>query len=240
MSKIYDLYLESGPRRKKTMVHVFDLLGCIATGNTAAEAVAAAPDAIRTYLRFLKRHDEKVDPGAAINTRIAEHIVDTTTFIGQGSSYITFDPDLSPVTPKEIELYLARFHSMRETLASWVESRTDMQLDAETGDGGRPASKIVLHIANGSAYLQPILGTFPGLPSIHHAVERGEVTLAGALRRVDTTVAERLHAATPAQRRDIIQRPDHVRTMRKAIRRMLEHDWEHLSELSRRSNGPRL
>jgi hypothetical protein len=27
-------------------------------------------------------------------------------------------------------------------------------------------------------------------------------------------------------------------TLRKALRRMLEHDWEHLAELSRRDGGP--
>jgi hypothetical protein len=31
---LYDLYLESGPKRKKTMVHVLDLLGCIVHGPT--------------------------------------------------------------------------------------------------------------------------------------------------------------------------------------------------------------
>ena len=28
----YKLYVESGPKRRKTMVHVFSLLGCVATG----------------------------------------------------------------------------------------------------------------------------------------------------------------------------------------------------------------
>jgi hypothetical protein len=29
---VHDLYLESGPKRRKTMVHVLDLLGCVAVG----------------------------------------------------------------------------------------------------------------------------------------------------------------------------------------------------------------
>lgn len=238
--KTYDLYLESGPQHKKTMVHVFDPLGCIANGPTTEEAMAATPDAIRIYLRFLKRTGETVDPKAAFKTRVAEHIAEAGNFIGQGTSYITYGPDLNPVTPREIETYLARFHAMRETLAHWVESQTDKQLDAVPRAGGRPARKIVLHVINGSAYLQPIVGTFPGLPSIHRAVERSELILAKAVRLVDSTVAERLRAATATQRRDVVQRTDHVRTMRKAIRRMLEHDWEHLAELARRPGGPKL
>ena len=50
----YKLYLESGPRKKRTMVHVLDLLGCIAKGSTTEEALDNTPGAIRAYLRFLK------------------------------------------------------------------------------------------------------------------------------------------------------------------------------------------
>ena len=50
--KEYALYLESGPRRRKTMVHVLELLGCIAQGPTTEKALAATPEAIRAYLRF--------------------------------------------------------------------------------------------------------------------------------------------------------------------------------------------
>jgi len=42
----YDLYLESGPRRKKTMVYVLDLLGCMANGLTTEEALARAPSTL--------------------------------------------------------------------------------------------------------------------------------------------------------------------------------------------------
>ena len=43
----YALYLESGPKHKKTMVHVLGLLGCIAQGPTTEAALEAAPQAIR-------------------------------------------------------------------------------------------------------------------------------------------------------------------------------------------------
>jgi predicted RNase H-like HicB family nuclease len=238
--KTYDLYLESGPKRKKTMVHVFELLGCIANGATSDDAVAAAPEAIRTYLRFLKRHGERVDPEAPFDVRVAEHIAETAIFIGQGSPYIIFGPDLEPVTPKESETYVARFHAMRETLAEWAESKTDWQLAAEPKGGGRPARSVLLHVLNGTGYLSPVLGTIPGMSSLYNAAEKGQVPLGEAFRRVDEAVGERLREATVEQRRAVIQRPKEVRTLRKGIRRLLEHDWEHLAELSRRPGGPEL
>ena len=63
----YKLYLESGPKKKKTMVHVLDLVGCIAKGPTTDEALNRTPEAIRAYLRFLKRHarpDSSFEPVA--------------------------------------------------------------------------------------------------------------------------------------------------------------------------------
>jgi predicted RNase H-like HicB family nuclease len=237
----YALYLESGPKRRKTMVHVLGLLGCVATGPTTEAALEATPDAIRAYLRFLKRHGESVDPKAPVKTRITQHIAETAIFIGQGSPYITFGPDLKPVTPREIETYLNRFHGLRDELASWLESQTDKQLDAAPRGGGRPARKVILHVMNATGYLSPLLGTIRGMSAITTAAERGAIPLAAALRQVDATVAASLRAASPAQRRAIIRPgPDRIRTLRKAIRRMLEHDWEHLAELSRRPGGPKL
>jgi predicted RNase H-like HicB family nuclease len=236
----YALYLESGPKRRKTMVHVLDLLGCIATGPTTEAALDATPDAIRAYLRFLARHGEAVDPDATIETRVAEHITEPGTFIGQGSPYLTFEPDLEPVSECEIETFLARFHSMREEIALWVAGLTEAELGAKPRDGGRPARAIVLHVMSVGGYLSAALGGAPGFGSVAGKAERGEIGLADALRTIDVMAGERVRAATPEQRAAVVQRPKDVRTLRKALRRTLEHDWEHLAELSRRPGGPKL
>lgn len=238
--KTYALYLESGPKHKKTMVHVFDLLGCVVTGPTTEAALEATPDAIRSYLRFLERHGESVDPDAAFQTRVAEHIAETAIFIGQGSPYITFGPDLRPITPEEIEVAVAHFHAMRETLAKWVATLSDKELDAKPKEGGRPARAVVLHVMSVGGYLAASLGGKPGMGSAKGKSERGEISLAEGLLAVDRMAAERVRAATPDQRSAIIQRPQDLRTLRKALRRTLEHDWEHLTELSRRPGGPKL
>jgi predicted RNase H-like HicB family nuclease len=237
----YDLYLESGAQYKKTLVHILDLLGCVVTGPTTEDALEATPDAIRAYLRLLKRTGENVDPKAPMKTRVAQHIIGAAQVIGMDSSYITFDPDLKPVTPRDIETYAARFHALREELATWVESQSDKQLDAKPKAGGRPARKVILHLMNATGYLSPLVGTIRGMSALTTAAERGAIPLPAALRQVDAVIAESLRAATPAQRRAIGHlSPERTRTVRKAIRRTLEHDWEHLAELSRRPGGPTL
>src|SRR5262249_20971480 len=93
----YSLYLESGPRRRKTSVHVLDLLGCVAVGPTTEGALAATPDAIRAYRCFLHRHGETVAPDAPFGTRVVEHVTEGM-WLGNGSPYLVFGPDLEPVT----------------------------------------------------------------------------------------------------------------------------------------------
>ena len=44
--KTYGLHLESGPKRMKTMVHVPELLGCVANGPTTDAALAATPESM--------------------------------------------------------------------------------------------------------------------------------------------------------------------------------------------------
>ncbi|MGH2598656.1 MAG: type II toxin-antitoxin system HicB family antitoxin [Dehalococcoidia bacterium] len=236
----YDLSLESGPRRRKTMVHVLDLLGCVAVGPTTEEAIDAAPEAIRAYRRFLHRHGEPVDPDAPFSTRIAEHVT-TGAWLGNGSPYFVFGPDLDPLAVEEVETFLRRFQSMREELARWTEAQTDGYLDTRPATGGRVARAILLHVLGPTgAYLSSALGSAPGFSRIHGAAERGEMPLPEALRRSATMAADRLHATTPEEWSAVRDLPSGPRTLRKALRRLLEHDWEHLAELSRRPGGPPL
>lgn len=234
----YALYLESGPRHKKTMAHVFDLLGCVVVGPTTEEAVAAAPDAIRAYHCFMRRHGERLDAETPIETRIAEHITEGE-WLGNGSPYVMFEPDFAPVTEAEIEIYLRRFRWMNETLAEWTAGQTNKQLDAEPKGGGRTARAVLLHVIGPvGSYLSAALGSAPGFSALHGAAERGELSLPDALHRITIQAEERVRATTPEERAAVRQRPKDLRTLRKALRRMLEHTWEHLAELSRRPGGP--
>ena len=65
-----------------------------------------------------------------------------------------------------------------------------------------------------------------------------QMPVAEGIRHVWELVSRKLRETTPEQRTAVIERGQMVRTLRKAIRRTLEHDWEHLMELSRRPGGP--
>jgi uncharacterized damage-inducible protein DinB len=238
----YALHLESGLQRRKTTAHALDLLGCVAVGLTTDAALAATPDAIRAYLRFLRRHGEPAaDPDAPFDTRIAEHVTQGY-WLGNGSPYLTFCPDLEPLRDDEIERYLRRFAWMRAELATWAATQSDDQLAASPPDGGRTARAILLHILGATgAYLATALGSGPGFTRLQTAADRGDIPLPDALRRAAALAVERVRAATPEQRAAVREHPTQgARTLHRGLRRMLEHDWEHPAELSRRPGGPPL
>lgn len=238
----YALYLESGPKRRKTMVHALDLLGCVAVGPTTGDALDATPEAIRAYLRFLRRHDEPgaPSPDAPFSTEVVEHITEGA-WLGNGSPYLIFGPDLEPITEAEMETYLRRVRWLCGELADWAASRTAAELDAQPAGGGRPSRAVLLHLLGSQgAYLAAALGSAPGFSKLAGAAERGQLDLADALRQSAALVAERARATTPEQRAAVRELPAGPRTLRKAFRRMLEHDWEHLAELGRRPGGPAL
>lgn len=235
MASTYSLYLESGPKRRKTMVHALDLLGCVATGPTTEEALVATPEAIRAYLRFLARHGEAVSPDAPFETVVVEHITEGD-WLGNGSPYIVFGPDLEPLTDAEIETCLNRVRWLCDDLADWLTRHTSAELDASPPDGGgRTARSTALHVlgAEGS-YLASALGGAHGFSRLHSAAERGEIAMPDALRRAGEMVVERARATTPEERAAVRQLPAGPRTFHKALRRTLEHSWEHLAELERR------
>lgn len=237
----YDLYLESGPRYRTTMVHVLDpeLLGCVAVGPTTAAALAATPEAIRAFGRFLHRHGELVDTNEPFQTQVAEHITEGE-MLGSGSPYLLFGPDLAPLSETEIDSFLRRSRALRGELADWTATQTDELLDA-LPDKGRSKRAVLLHVLGATGpSLSGALGTAPGFHAARSAAERGELSLADALRRTATMATERVLAATPEERMRIRELPGGRRTLRQALRHLLEHDWEHMAELSRRPNGPLL
>lgn len=234
----YALYLDSGPQRSKTMVHVPELLGCIANGPTTEAALEATPGAIRRYRALMAGHGEALDPEAPFETYIAEHITEGTR-LGEGGLEI-IHRDLDPIEQDEIELLLARFTVITAELATWAASQSDGVLDAKP-ERGRTARQILLHVLGPvGPYISAAVGGAPGHHALHRAAERGEIGMAEALERANELAAERIRATSPAQRVAVLaigRAGQRQRTLRSSLRHLLEHHWEHLAELSRGPGG---
>jgi predicted RNase H-like HicB family nuclease/uncharacterized damage-inducible protein DinB len=229
LSAPYALYLESGPQKKTTLVHVLELLGCVVTGKTSDEAVAATSDAIRDYHRFLQRHGEKVDASAKIETRIAEHNTE-----GLFSGQAIWPQDLKPLAPAALTRYLRWLDWSRADLLALVKGIDEKRLRAKPPTG-RSLHDILLHILDADkAYVYSLVGPLQAMGDPTNAAGRGDLDLRIALSEARATAIDRLKALTPAERRTVRKVGQSTYSAHRTIRRMLEHEWEHRREMAAR------
>jgi len=231
----YRLYLESGPRRRKTMVHVLDLLGCSAQGPTTEAALAATPQAIRAYLAVLEQHGEPVDPQADFTTTVAQHVTEGN-WLANGDPTSGFVPDFEPLGADELQVYIQRLDGLLDALLARTRGLSPARMASEPDGGGRPIDAIFRHIAGSQGvYLRYLVGKVDGLPEL---LKQAETAEAGLLPLVLTRLWElcraRLEVLTPEERSRSVPHGQLTWTARRALRRMLEHPWEHLAEISRR------
>ena len=225
--KTYDLYLDSGPMRKKTFVHVPALVGCIARGDTTDAAIEHSPDAIRAYLKFLTGVGEDVDADAPIKIRVAEHVTDAP-FPAGGSGFLPTDTKALSIA--EAGALMRRLGAIHDDLRRLTGRLTVKQLDAVPASG-RPIRRILSHIVGAEGgYLRQI----PGASRLAREVEEGKADAHDALDTLLELETARLDAMSAAERSAIVMRGQSQWTPRAALRRMLEHAWEHDREIAER------
>ena len=235
----YSLYVESGPKLKKTMVHVLDLLGCVAQGPTTEAALESTPEAIRTYLRFLEAHGETVRPNGAINTVVAVH-VKKGAWLGNGDPTPGFAPDFKTLSTQDKIINLQHLAWMQIDLLELIRDVTQEQMLVAPKGGGRSIYDILEHMAESHViYLRYLVGNVDGLPQALKAVQKeGPDSLPLTLSDLWDITNSRLAALSDAERKVLVPHGQVMWSARRAMRRMLEHEWEHLMEISARLNTP--
>lgn len=214
------------------MVHVFDLLGCIAQGPTTDEALANTPDAIRAFLTFLQRHGADVDVAAPFTTIVREHVT-KGGFIGQGNPPDGFGPDFAPIDGGEFAALAERLRWLREDFVARIGTIPAGDLAAKPPKG-RPLSAIIQHVSDSSAtYLRYLVGPVDGLAAACKAVRENPGGAAALSYRWEIDTA-RWMAVTDAERALAVQHGQQTWTARRGIRRALEHEWEHFVEVGAR------
>lgn len=222
----YDLYLDSGPMKKKTFVHVPALAGCIARGDTTDEAIEHAPDAIRAYLRFLARHGEAVDPDGKFAVRVAEHVTDGA-WPGNGAGFLP--TDAKPMTQRDSDTLMRRLGAIHGDLRQLTGGLTAKQLDVEPARG-RSIRRILRHVTGEGGYLRGISGA----SRLLREAEEGRLDAHDALDRLFALECERLRTMSKDERATVIMRGQLPWSARAAVRRMVEHAWEHYVEIAER------
>jgi len=232
---VYKLFLESGPRRKKTMVHVLELLGCISNGPTTEIALERTPAAIQRFLRFLDRHGDAVDLDSEIQTVIEVHVTEGV-WLGNGDPSIVFELDLNQIDNEGIESLIDRLEWMRQDMFELVGVLSEDEL-AEKPEKGRSIRTILEHILESEYAYMYAFGRPEGLPGSGSIVTKREGTLLEWMAYVRSVEIERLRSLNREERSKPFVHWKYTRTARKVMRRMLEHQWEHLVEIEDRLTG---
>ena len=228
----YHLYLESGPKRKTTMVHVLDLLGCFARDGTTELALEATSGAIAAYLTFIERHGETAMPAPrSMDLKLVEHIT-SGALLGIGSPSILFPLDREPLTVDDGEKHLRWLDWAREELLALVGQLSEEELTAAY-PGGRSIKEILQHIWQVEQWYLKNLGGLEKVKRTGNVFEK--------LAVVRAAIRHRFRNLSGEERSKVFLAPGPFGppegdpwTARKSLRRCLEHQWEHLDEVATR------
>jgi predicted RNase H-like HicB family nuclease/uncharacterized damage-inducible protein DinB len=227
----FDVYIETGPKHRKTMTHVLSLAGTTAMGETTDAALDNTRAAIRERIEFLRRHGEDHPDPEPIELTVAEE--DTTTgFLGFAAG--TFGPDLEQISPRDLQRQVRWAEWSRDELIEAARAQRGGLRSGPSGKGRTPA-EILAHVAGSErAYLNSVVGPVEGLNNAIKQVENTPDDPLVALARAREILVARILAMTPEERRAVVQRGKERRTARRMLRRTLEHEWEHVLELKSR------
>jgi predicted RNase H-like HicB family nuclease len=233
MRTTYRLFLESGPKHRKTMVHVPELWGCVFVGPTTQEALDGTPEAIRTYLSFVQRHGGGADPSAEFGVEVAEHVTEGF-WLGNGDPSVVFASDTKALAPGDVATAAERFRNLRAEIMQMLRPLDARRLAYKPAKG-RALDHIAQHVLGaGPAYLRYVFGTRTDQNTVAGRAEKGELTPVEALEAQGELILADLASMTPTQRKPGRLGGKEVWTSRKSLRRLLEHEWEHHQEISRR------
>ena len=202
-------------------------MGCIANDPTTEQTLERTPTAIRQFLHFLERHGENVDPTTEFQIEIEQHITEGV-WLGNGDPSIIFDPDLIPLSREEMEANIQRLEWMRHDLDIMVRRLDSAQMVKQPQPRGRSIRAILEHILESEYAYMYAFGRIEDLPGTGSIVKKRFGDLLDWIAHVRQLEIERLRSLDEKQRSESFVHWKYIRTARKVMRRMLEHQWEHL------------
>jgi len=189
------------------VAHVPGLPGAAARGGTVQEARENIRAAIEEYLSLLRDVGEPV-PKASEDIHLEFQEVDSTTFL----------TDYDTLRPNEMETLFRWMAVSRQELMDLVKSLPEEAFAWQPGDDTPSMRDILCHMAEADLWYTDRLKQWPAAPLFRLAATRG-------------VALERLRALSEEERGRVIVYEGEEWTPRKVMRRMLEHEREHIAQL---------
>jgi predicted RNase H-like HicB family nuclease/uncharacterized damage-inducible protein DinB len=192
---------------KGPVAHVPALPGASARGKTVEEARQNIRAAVEEYLSLLRDVGEPV-PKASEDIHLEFEEVNTTTFL----------TDYDAIHPNEMETLFRWMAVSRQELMDLVKSLPEGASAWKSDDDTLSIRDVLCHMAESDLWYTDRLKQWPEAPLFRLAATRG-------------VALERLRALSDEERVRVTKHEGEEWTPRKVIRRMLEHEREHIAQL---------
>jgi hypothetical protein len=138
------------------------------------------------------------------------------------------------MSSRESDALMRRLDALHGELRALTQGIAAKQLTAQP-EKGRPIRRILAHVCAEGGYLRGVSGA----SRIQREADEDKIDPLDALDRLHALEVQRLASMTPTERREVIMRGQSPWSVRSAVRRMLEHAWEHYVEIAARlGRGP--
>jgi predicted RNase H-like HicB family nuclease/uncharacterized damage-inducible protein DinB len=207
----YHIYLETSQEAIDEggyLAHVVDLIGCAARGKTKEEALANTRAAIVEVLAVLRKHDATVP---AESEPIELDVTETDA--------LALPTDYAALSDDELEALWERASFSRQELLDTLLTVSPTMLKWRENDETWAISNILAHIAQADLWYASRLE------------EAGMRELIWRMSATRALLLQHLQNVPVNQRARVTNHSGEDWTARKAARRMLEHEWEHLAQI---------
>lgn len=225
------------PDSGRWMAHVIELPGYMVVAASRDDVLERLPGAVRDYVEWLRGHGEML-PGAEGPYRFRQDAV--VRGVGpalRGDEAALFPQDMDPVTDDDLATYLKIAGFNRADLLSLTQSLPDDALDLKSDPEAMSAREILRHVGNAEQWYVSRLVEPETLPPEWQDDER--LPIFEFLEMERRTATERLWRLTDEERSALVmpirwaKDPENPEpwTARKALRRLVEHEREHVSHI---------
>jgi predicted RNase H-like HicB family nuclease/uncharacterized damage-inducible protein DinB len=229
----YSIYLEIDAHGR-AMAHVLSLLGCYTKADSSDAALDAVPQAIWDYWAWLRQHGEDVAEPEGTTPQVAEISRGFAPF-QHGDRAALFTPEREPIGVEEMETYLRRWCYARADLLTLTPNVADALLDWQPNAGQMSIRQILRHVGNTNEWYLSRVVDPASLATEWESDDK--LPIFHFLSMEQRTVTARMHRLTAKQRAQVsypsawTDHPDEPWSVRKALRRMIEHEREHTEQI---------
>ena len=215
----YRVHVETG-RDGTCVAHVAELMGCFAIGPSLEEALDNLRQEIPRFLDWLEERGERPErPRGAIELEVVERVRSAARFPCEGddSAVDFFACDAGELSTEDLQTAMRRMELAHRDLLEFLQDAPPDLMEWQPSPQEPSISALLRHVAYAEAHYLAQLEEEPSPQPL--------------LKAVRAWVYYRLSRLSETDRRRVVEHDGQRWSARKALRRFLEHEWEHGAQI---------